>query len=83
MDPIPEYWPKESDLEGGVVKTQNIRENLWFQTNKECSKEEKIEEKEAQNASASDKKEDPVQGGRRWSKLFGAANTFGRAESRR
>ncbi|KAF6725868.1 Iporin [Oryzias melastigma] len=82
LDPIPEYWPKESDLEGGVVKTQNIRENLWFQTNKECSKEEKIEEKEAQNASASDKKEDPVQGGRRWSKLFGAANTFGRAESR-
>ncbi|RVE65695.1 hypothetical protein OJAV_G00119240 [Oryzias javanicus] len=82
LDPIPEFWPKESDLEDGVAKTQNIRENHWFQNNIECSKEEKIEEKESQNALSPDKKEDPGQGGRRWSKLFGAANTFGRAQSR-
>lgn len=83
MDSIPEYWPKESDLEDGVVKKQNIRENHRHQINMKCTKEEKMEEKDNQNASASDHKDDPAQGGRRWSKLFGASNTFGRAQSRR
>ncbi|XP_020563380.1 iporin isoform X2 [Oryzias latipes] len=83
LDSIPEYWPKESDLEDGVVKKQNIRENHRHQINMKCTKEEKMEEKDNQNASASDHKDDPAQGGRRWSKLFGASNTFGRAQSRR
>ncbi|XP_074547151.1 AP-4 complex accessory subunit RUSC2 [Halichoeres trimaculatus] len=78
LAPIPEWWPKESDLldsgaEGGDCSQNNADD--WSQISMDSRQEERRGDSETPNASASVQTESPCQGGLRWAKLFGAADT--------
>ncbi|CAJ1070790.1 LOW QUALITY PROTEIN: iporin [Xyrichtys novacula] len=86
LAPIPEWWPKESDLMDGVAEGEDCSQNNtdnWSQISMDSRQGEKRGEKDNEilNASTSVSAESPCQGGLRWAKLFGAADTPTRTES--
>ncbi|XP_019937107.2 AP-4 complex accessory subunit RUSC2 [Paralichthys olivaceus] len=85
LAPIPEWCQKEPDLMDGVVEGEDCSQNYadtWSQISMDSAQEETRRDKDngAQNASACVQVESPCQGGLRWAKLFGAANSSTRAE---
>ncbi|KAM9338421.1 AP-4 complex accessory subunit RUSC2 [Symphorus nematophorus] len=86
LAPIPEWWPKESDLMDGVVEGEDCSQNNadnWSQISMDSRQEEKRGEKDSEtpNASPCVQAESPCQGWLRWAKLFGAADTSTRTET--
>ncbi|XP_069020082.1 AP-4 complex accessory subunit RUSC2 [Embiotoca jacksoni] len=86
LAPIPEWWPTEPDLVDGVVEGEDCGQNYaetWFQISMDSGQEERKVEKDCgtPNTSTTVQAESPCQGGMRWAKLFGAANTSTRAET--
>uniref|UniRef100_UPI0037E86AAA AP-4 complex accessory subunit RUSC2 n=1 Tax=Semicossyphus pulcher TaxID=241346 RepID=UPI0037E86AAA len=86
LAPVPEWWPKESDLMDGVAEGEDCSQNntdSWSQISMDSRQEERRGERdnETPDASAFVKAESPCQGGLRWAKLFGAADTYTRSES--
>lgn len=78
LAPIPEWWPTESDLlEGGAEREDCSQNNTddWSQISMDSRQEERRGDNETPNAAASVQTESPCQGGLRWAKLFGAADT--------
>ncbi|XP_035523335.1 iporin [Morone saxatilis] len=85
LAPIPEWWPKESDLMGGVVEGEDCSQNnadTWSQISMDSRQEERRGQKdnETPNASTCVQAESP-QGWLRWAKLFGGAATTTRTET--
>ncbi|XP_038590461.1 iporin [Micropterus salmoides] len=76
-----QWWQKEPDLMDGVVEgedcSQNNNADTWSQISMDSRQEERRGEKdnESPNALTCVQAESPCQGGLRWAKLFGAANT--------
>ncbi|GAA6216985.1 iporin-like [Lates japonicus] len=86
LAPIPEWWPKEPDLIDGVVEGEDCSQNCvdtWSQISMDSRQEERRREKDngTPNVSTCVQAESPCQGGLRWAKLFGAADTSTRAET--
>ena len=86
LAPIPEWWPKESDLLHGVVDGEDCSQNNadnWSQISMDSRQEERRGEKDSEtpNASPYVQAESPCQGWLRWAKLFGAADTSTRTET--
>lgn len=86
LAPIPEWWPKEPDLIDGVVEGEDCSQNCvdtWSQISMDSRQEERRREKDNGNPNVSTcvQAESPCQGGLRWAKLFGAADTSTRAET--
>ncbi|XP_062268222.1 AP-4 complex accessory subunit RUSC2 [Platichthys flesus] len=87
LAPIPEWCQKEPDLLDGVVEGEDCSQNYsdtWSQISMDNSgQEETRRDKDTGtlNASACVQVESPCQGGMRWAKLFGAADSSTRAET--
>ncbi|XP_035039732.2 AP-4 complex accessory subunit RUSC2 isoform X1 [Hippoglossus stenolepis] len=86
LAPIPEWCQKEPDLVDGVVEGEDCSQNYadtWSQISMDSKQEEKRRDKDngTLNASACVQVESPCQGGLRWAKLFGAADSSSRAET--
>ncbi|XP_022617812.1 iporin-like [Seriola dumerili] len=86
LAPIPEWWPKEPDLMDGVVEGEDCSQNYadtWSQISMDSRQEERRRDKDTgtPNVSICVQAESPGQGGLRWAKLFGAADTSTRAET--
>ncbi|XP_031711752.1 iporin isoform X2 [Anarrhichthys ocellatus] len=86
LAPIPEWWSKESYLMDGVVEGEDCSQNYadtWSQISMDSRQEEKTGEKDNETPIASTcfQAESPCQGGLRWARLFGAADTSTRTET--
>ncbi|XP_054469127.1 AP-4 complex accessory subunit RUSC2 [Anoplopoma fimbria] len=86
LAPIPEWWPKEPYLMDGVVEGEDCRQNYadtWSQISMDSKQEGRRGEKyyETPIASTCVQAQSPCQGGLRWAKLFGAADTSSRTVS--
>ncbi|XP_040013996.1 iporin [Xiphias gladius] len=86
LAPIPEWWPKESDLMDGVVEGEDCSQN-YADTRSQISMDRRHKERRRDedngtpDVSTCFQAESPCQGGLRWAKLFGAADTSTRAET--
>lgn len=85
LAPIPEWWPKEADLMDGVVEGEDCSHNYadtWSQISMDSRPEESKVEKDngIPNVSPCVQVESPCQGGLRWAKLFGGADSSTRTE---
>lgn len=86
LAPIPEWWPKESDLMDGVVEGEDCSQN-YADTRSQISMDRRHKERRRDEDSGTPdvstcfQAESPCQGGLRWAKLFGAADTSTRAET--
>ncbi|XP_034403281.1 iporin [Cyclopterus lumpus] len=83
LAPIPEWWPKEPHLmDEGEDCSQNYVDT-WSQISMDSRQEEQRGEKDNETPTASPcvQAESPGQGGLRWAKLFGAADTSSRTEA--
>ncbi|XP_028319466.1 iporin [Gouania willdenowi] len=77
LAPIPEWWPKDTDVEDSVFERGDCSRNNgnnWFQISMGSSRADK-------DCSTTNMTESPCQHGLRWAKLFGAGNTLTRAET--
>ncbi|XP_068429943.1 AP-4 complex accessory subunit RUSC2 [Clinocottus analis] len=86
LAPIPEWWPKEPHLMDGEVERGDCSQNFagtWSQISMDSRQEEQRGEKDNETPIASTcvQAESPCQGGLRWAKLFGAADTSTRTEA--
>lgn len=86
LAPIPEWWPKESDLIDGVDEAEDCSQNnadAWSQISMDSRQEERKGEKDndTPNSSTCVRDESPCQGWPRWAKLFGAADTPTRTDT--
>ncbi|KAJ4926436.1 hypothetical protein JOQ06_008610 [Pogonophryne albipinna] len=86
LAPIQEWWSNMPDLVDGVVEGEDCRQNCaenWSQISMDSRHEDRMGEKEneAPIATTFVQAESPYQGGLRWAKLFGAADTSTRTET--
>ncbi|KAM8744323.1 AP-4 complex accessory subunit RUSC2 isoform 2-T3 [Acanthopagrus schlegelii] len=86
LAPIPEWWPKESDLMDGVDEAEDCSQNnadAWSQISMDSRQEERKGEKDndTPNSSTCARDESPCHGWPRWAKLFGAADTPTRTDT--
>ncbi|XP_071322697.1 AP-4 complex accessory subunit RUSC2 isoform X2 [Trachinotus anak] len=86
LAPIPELWPTEPDLMDGVAEGEDCSQNYagtWSQVSMDSRHEERRTDKDnwTPNMSTCVQAESRCQGGLRWAKLFGAADTSTRAET--
>lgn len=83
LAPIPEWWPKESDLLDGVVEGEDCSQNYadnWSQISMDSRQGDRRGEKDNETPTCV-QAESPCQGVLRWAKLFGSADAFTRTES--
>ncbi|XP_022072011.2 AP-4 complex accessory subunit RUSC2 [Acanthochromis polyacanthus] len=83
LAPIPEWQPKDPDLVEGVDggdSSQN-HADTWFQISMDSRQDDRGSEKDSGTPNSSAAVQSPCQGGLRWAKLFGAADTSTKAQS--
>ncbi|XP_008288240.1 iporin [Stegastes partitus] len=84
LAPIPEWQPKEPDLVEGVAEGEDGSQNYadtWFQISMDSRQEDRRSEKDCGTPNSSSAVQSPYQGGLRWAKLFGAADSSTKAQT--